>query len=84
MSAIAARSSEPSYAPAEIRDREYNVTATRDGGHDLDGQLLPAHRVGAGGVTAVVFYTGFAGCPPRYYVTRNGMTFEHRDAGGRA
>lgn len=66
------------WAPSQISDRRFAVTAFRAGAYHLDGELIPAGREfrlgesqypASGPITAIEFYTGFPGCPARYYVT---------------
>jgi len=72
--------SEQTYAPAVIADKRYEVTAARfaDGREAVIGERLPmagrlvgqvdGERIGEK-VVRIVFYTGFAGCPARYFIT---------------
>ena len=66
-----ATTSTPDYAPAAISDREYPVTAARVYGHEL---VVGGDNGWGRTVTAIRFYTGFAGCPARYYVTSERAT----------
>jgi len=65
------------YAHGAISDKTYPVTSFRPGGSYHDAPNVSAtgeYEVGgldAWGhvIEAIDFYTGFAGCPARYYVT---------------
>lgn len=58
------------YAHGDIADKHYPVTAAR-----IYGRELNIGDEWAGGiVTGFLFYTGFAGCPARYYISTTRST----------
>jgi hypothetical protein len=60
--------SEITYAHGSIADKCYPVTeAPRVGGDTI--RVGAAYTALGHIITAIEFYTGFAGCPPRYYIT---------------
>jgi hypothetical protein len=54
------------YAHGDIADKTYPVTAARTYGRET---VLGEPDRWGNMVTKIVFYTGFAGCPARYYIT---------------
>ena len=53
-----------SWTPTQIADATFPVTEARLRGQDVK----VGDTYGSGIVTGLHFYTGFAGCPARYYV----------------
>lgn len=55
----------PTYAHGEIADKTYEVTEMRVNGVQWSlGMAYSDYPI-----LKLEFYTGFAGCPPRYYIT---------------
>lgn len=60
------------YAHGDIADKHYPVKEARIG---INGETFGIGDIWHGQpIQSIVFYTGFAGCPPRYYIARESGT----------
>lgn len=62
------------YAHGAIADKTFEVTGFRMQG--VEYKIGEPDKFG-NDVTRVQFYTGFAGCPARYYITTPKFTYIH-------